>query len=70
MATVTIAGLSGSVTVDVEDGATLAEALEEAGQSVSGGLSAAVNGSPVESADVTLSNGDTVTLTPPNVKLG
>jgi sulfur carrier protein ThiS len=72
MPTVTIAGLAGTTTVDVPEGSSVADVLAEANQAASG-LDAAVDGTPVndvESADVNLTDGSVVSLTPQNVKLG
>jgi sulfur carrier protein ThiS len=65
-----ISSLSGTRTINVPEGSSLDEALRIAEANESG-LATAVNGDDVvEAADVTLTNGDVVSLTPRNVKLG
>jgi sulfur carrier protein ThiS len=68
--TIQIASVAGTRSVNVPEGTSLDEALRIAEANESG-LGVAVNGDPsVESADVNLANGDVVSLTPQNVKLG
>lgn len=69
--TVKVVGVGVNETVTVESGSPLADALAAAKQDAAGELRVAVNGEKVEDpANFTPKNGDTIIVTPPDVKLG
>lgn len=70
--TIRITGVGSSQEITVESGSTLNEALDAAGVSPEdAGLDVEVNGAPVEdAAETPVQDGDQVTTTPKNVRLG
>ena len=66
---VRIVGVGFSHELDLPDDASLAVAIGEANIDA-GNLTARVNGETVQPQDYELSEGDTVVLSPPDVKLG